>query len=62
VQGVVDHEKRFIAYELGWPGSVPDVTIWKSSHVYKHRATYFQGGKYVMADKGMYILPGVTFS
>ncbi|KAK2464094.1 hypothetical protein APHAL10511_003881 [Amanita phalloides] len=52
VQAIVDHEKHFIAYELGWPGSVPDVTVWKSSHVYKHRATYFEDGKYVMADKG----------
>lgn len=34
VQAIVDHEKWFIAVELGWPGSVSDIIMWKKSHIW----------------------------
>ena len=53
VQAVVDAFKRFISFEMGWPGSVPDVSIWKKSHLWVHRHQYFEPGEYLLADKGM---------
>ncbi|OSC99379.1 hypothetical protein PYCCODRAFT_840847 [Trametes coccinea BRFM310] len=49
---VVDHECRFISFEMGWPGSVPDVSVWKRSDVWMRRREYFGNGQYILADKG----------
>ena len=53
IQATVDHECRFTSYELGWPGSVTDVKIWKNSHIWMHRRKYFKNGEYILLDKGM---------
>ncbi len=52
VQATVDHEGRVTSFELGHPGSVPDVTVWKESHLWQNRRDYFMDGEYVLADKG----------
>jgi len=41
-----------MAIELGWPGSVSDVTMWKKSHIWQHRLEYFPNDTLVLADKG----------
>ncbi|KAF8233233.1 hypothetical protein L208DRAFT_1267524 [Tricholoma matsutake] len=33
IQMTVDHERRFTSYELGWPGAVTDIKIFKNSHL-----------------------------
>lgn len=54
VQAVCDHQKRFISYDMGWPGSMTDVTILKNSHLWKNRSTHFSGNEYILADRGMF--------
>ncbi|KAG2071469.1 hypothetical protein BDR04DRAFT_1142230 [Suillus decipiens] len=52
VQAIVDHKMRFISVDLGWPGSVSDVTMWKKLHVWCHWRDYFPNNTQVLADKG----------
>jgi hypothetical protein len=52
---VVDHSRRFISYDLGWPGSVTDVKMFKNSHLWIHRRQYFKNGEYILVDKGYHI-------
>lgn len=52
VQVIVDHECRFTAVELGWPGSVSDVTMWKKSHIWQQRSHYLRDNALLLADKG----------
>lgn len=52
IQAIVDHQKRFISFDLGWPGSVADVMVWKKSQVWQRRLEYFSGNSQVLADKG----------
>lgn len=53
IQGICDHEKRFIAYDMGWPGSMTDAFVWQNSHVWRERATHFQQGEWLLADRGI---------
>ncbi len=52
VQATCDHQGRITSYDLGHPGSVPDVTVWKESHIWQNRHDYFQRGEYILVDKG----------
>jgi hypothetical protein len=52
IQATVDHECCFTSYEMGWPGSVPDMKIWKQSHLWTHRHQYFKNGRYILVDNG----------
>ncbi|EAU83249.2 hypothetical protein CC1G_11885 [Coprinopsis cinerea okayama7 len=52
VQGVCDHKLRFISFEMGWPGSTPDVTVLKNSDLWRNRTKYFTGDQYLFADRG----------
>ena len=52
VQAICDHRGFFIEYELGWPGSVADVTVFKQSKVWVNKAKYFEDDEYILADKG----------
>ena len=52
MQGIVDDLYRFLAYELGWPGSMADVTVWYASHIWRHCVDHFTGKEYVLGDKG----------
>lgn len=52
IQATIDHERRFTSYELGWPGSVTDVKIFKNSHLWMNRREYFKNGEYILVDKG----------
>ena len=41
---------------MGWPGSVPDMKIWKQSHLWTHQHQYFKHGRYILVNKGNYHL------
>lgn len=52
MQATCDHTGEFASFELGWPGAVTDVEVWKNSDVWKRRHLYFKNGKYILVDKG----------
>ncbi|KAB5589640.1 hypothetical protein CTheo_6913 [Ceratobasidium theobromae] len=52
MQAVVDFQGHFISYDFGWPGSVPDVSVWKKSHLWLHRNSYLGQDEWLMGDKG----------
>ncbi|KAG8690006.1 hypothetical protein FRC09_012173 [Ceratobasidium sp. 395] len=52
MQAVVDFKRRFIAFDLGWPGCTNDTTMWKMSDVWKRQHQYFTPDEWLMADKG----------
>ncbi|KAL1948348.1 hypothetical protein VTO73DRAFT_12423 [Trametes versicolor] len=52
VQATCDHEGRITSYETAWPGSVPDVKIWKNSRIWRKPHDYFREGEYILVDKG----------
>ncbi|KAG8716503.1 hypothetical protein FRC09_015670 [Ceratobasidium sp. 395] len=49
---VVDIDGRFIYYDIGWPGSVADVSIWKRSHLWLNRDSYLGPREWLMGDNG----------
>jgi hypothetical protein len=53
IQAICDHTKQFISYDMGWPGSMTDVTILKNSYLWNNRQTFFSGDQYLLADCGM---------
>ena len=53
IQAICDHHGIFTEYELGWPGSVADVTVFKQSEVWLKKAKYFAEDEYILGDKGM---------
>lgn len=52
VQATVDHEARFTSFEIGFPGCMTDVTIFKQSDIWVNRARYFSDHEYILVDKG----------
>ena len=54
------HERRFTSYELGWPGAVTDIKIFKNSHLWMNRREYFKDGEYILVDKGKSLLTSVN--
>ncbi|VDC05609.1 unnamed protein product [Peniophora sp. CBMAI 1063] len=52
IQVIVDHLRRIIDFDLGWPGSLVDVMLWKKSWIWEHRDLFFAHGEFVLADKG----------
>ncbi|KAF8229102.1 hypothetical protein L208DRAFT_1187038, partial [Tricholoma matsutake] len=52
IQMTVDHERRFTSYELGWPGAVTDIKIFKNSHLWMNCWEYIKDGEYILVDKG----------
>lgn len=52
IQTVVDHMRRFISFDLGWPGSVTDIKMFKHSYLWTHRRLHFKNGEYILVDKG----------
>ncbi|KAL5632917.1 hypothetical protein ACGC1H_005763 [Rhizoctonia solani] len=52
MQAVVDFQGRFISFDIGWPGSTNDTTMWKMSHIWRQRHLYFNIDEWIMADKG----------
>lgn len=57
MQATVDHVGRFTSYDIGWPASQNDITIFKKSSIWIHRHTFFSDGDYLLADKGYKITP-----
>ena len=53
IQAICDHHGIFTEYELGWPGSVVDVMVFKQSEVWMKKEKYFDEDEYILADKGM---------
>jgi hypothetical protein len=53
VQATVDHDGYFTSYDIGWPASQNDITIFKKSTIWRQRDRYFHEGDYLLADKGM---------
>jgi hypothetical protein len=53
IQATCDHEKRFTSFEIGWPGGVTDVKIFKNSDLWMRRHLYFEHGEYILVDKGL---------
>ena len=49
---IVDHLRRFIDFDLGWPGTLTDVALWTRSYIWENRDEFFGPGEYVLADKG----------
>lgn len=52
MQGVVDHERRFISFEGGFTGNMNDAAILKLSDLWRRRRLYFENGQYLLMDKG----------
>ena len=40
---------------MGWPGSMTDAFVWQNSYIWKNRATLFQPGEQLLADRGIKI-------
>lgn len=53
MQAVCDHRCYFLDYELGWPGSVNDSTVWNESRIAQNPAAFFEPDEYILVDKGM---------
>ncbi|QRW13271.1 DDE superfamily endonuclease [Ceratobasidium sp. AG-Ba] len=49
---VASPDGRILFYDLGWPGSMADVTIWKQCHLWQHRDAYLARSEWLFADKG----------
>ncbi|KAF8836148.1 hypothetical protein BDN67DRAFT_911699, partial [Paxillus ammoniavirescens] len=57
IQATVDHTRHFTSFDMGWPGSVADVTMWTSSFIWQNRHTHFGNfpeNKLLLADKGVW--------
>lgn len=52
VQLICDDTKLIRAYQLGWPGSVYDNTVWSRSHMFRNPQLYFSPNEYLLADNG----------
>ena len=52
IQAVVDHSRQFISFDLGWPGPVTDIKMFKHSYLWTHRRLHFKNGEYILVDKG----------
>jgi hypothetical protein len=53
LQAICDHRGIFTGYELGWPGSVADSTVFKESDMWQKRNEYFAEDEYILVDKGV---------
>jgi hypothetical protein len=62
IQAICDHRGIFTDYELGWPGSVANSTIFKESEMWLKRHEYFAEGEYILVDKGVFVILGLFFS
>lgn len=49
----VDGFGRAIFYDIGWPGSQNDISVFKRSSIWTERHKYFGEGEYILGDKGM---------
>lgn len=41
---------------MGWPGSVPDTTVFRESEIWRLKARYFDDDEFILADKGLFLL------
>lgn len=57
LQLVVDDRKAIIYYQIGWPGSVFDNTVFDKSKLMMNPHVYFTPGEYLLADSGYAIKP-----
>jgi hypothetical protein len=59
IQLVVDDKKRIRFYQIGWPGSVADTTVFDKSNLVKHHDKFFSEDEYILADAGYALKPYV---
>ncbi len=52
VQLICDDQRRILWYQLGWPGSVYDSTVFSHSNMYKNQEGYFSGLEFLIGDSG----------
>jgi hypothetical protein len=52
VQLVCDDQRRITYYQLGWPGSVYDSTVFSESFLYRNAREFFSLGEFLLADSG----------
>jgi hypothetical protein len=52
LQLVCDDKKRIRFYQIGWPGSVFDSTVFETSDLLMAPHLFFVDGEYLMADSG----------
>lgn len=57
LQLVVDDRKLIRFYQIGWPGSVFDNTVFDKSKVVTKNELYFTEGEYLLADSGYALKP-----
>jgi hypothetical protein len=48
----VDDVGTITSYDIGWPGSQNDISIFKRSNIWLERYRYFEDHEYLLADKG----------
>ena len=58
-QLICDHRKCIRFYQLGWPGSVIDTTIFDTSSFVKFPHKYSSVNEYIIADTGYALKPFV---
>jgi hypothetical protein len=49
---VCDDLKNIIYYQIGWPGSVYDSTVFSHSDLYRNSLQFFSEGQFLLADAG----------
>lgn len=61
VQTTCDHRGIITSYDMGWPGSVQDTRVFRSSSLWIERGKHFANDEYIIADKGIDILILVVY-
>ena len=61
VQLVCDHNKKFIAYHAGFPGSCHDSYVFQHMIIHQDPQSHFDSQQYLLADSayasGQYVVP-----
>jgi hypothetical protein len=52
IQLIVDDKKAIRFYQIGWPGSVADTTIFDKSSIVLYHDKFFSEDEYILADSG----------
>lgn len=63
MQALVDHLGCFLLYDLGWPGCITNLAVYKELHFGMYPEQYLRPDEYILADQGKssYILVLVYF-
>jgi hypothetical protein len=50
---MVDDVGAITSYDIGWPGSQNDISIFKQSNIWLEQYQYFEDCEYLLANKGV---------